>query len=151
MRMLVMFAIMMMSVVSFAQLSQDVVPSPTAAVVQPAVAVAAPVPTPAVSPVTPPDFVVKLLTFVQGLPVVGPIVSKVVQIAAIAGSILTLLVAFLLSLLKIVAPLMSAVSADGVAAFLTAQQNSKWMYWLKYFSFFNAKTPPPPAPTVGVV
>jgi hypothetical protein len=148
MKFLIIFAIMMMSVLVFAQ-------DPSQGVVQPAVAIATPIPTPApatsVTPLAPPDFVVKLLTFVQGLPVVGPIVSKIVQYAAILGSLLTLLVAFLLSVLKIVAPLMSAVSADGVAAFLTAQQNSKWMYWLKYFSFFNAKTPPPPAPPVGVV
>lgn len=128
MKMLIVFMVMFFA--SNLVLAQDPAPAAVAA---------SPTPPPA-----PPEWVLKALTVVEGVPGVGPIVSKAVQIIAILGSIMTLLVAFLLSLLKIVSPFMSLVNADKVAAFLDAQQKAKWMYWLKWFSFFNAKKPDVP-------
>lgn len=96
------------------------------------------------TPAAPPTWVQDLLVFAEKIPVVGPIVSKVLMYASILGTILTSLV---LALLGIASTLQGVFNVSGlvkVSAALAAFKDSKFLYWLTWFSFLNAKKPADP-------
>lgn len=87
----------------------------------------------------PPTWVQDTLIMVKNLPVVGPIITKLLQWVGVAVTILTALVAFLLTSIRALSTVMTfaglAIASKKVKDFET----SKIMYWLKYFSMFNAE------------
>lgn len=95
-------------------------------------------------PAAPPKWAADLLVSVQNFPVIGPIVSKAILYVGIVSSILTALVACVLTILS---ALSGALNLAGLASFVAKIQdfkNGKIMYWLTYLSMFNAKKPDVP-------
>ena len=120
-------------------LAQDVATSTPAAIVQ-TVPVVAPVQTVQVAePAAPPKWAEQLIVTAQDLPVVGPIVTKALLYLGIVSSILTALIACLLTLLNAISGVASLTGLAKYADKITLFKNGKVMYWLKYLSMFNAK------------
>jgi hypothetical protein len=90
-------------------------------------------------PAAPPAWAQDLMMTAQKLPVVGPIVSKTLLILGIVSSILTMLSAFLMSVIALLSGAFSYAGLAATAARIQAFQSSKFMYWIKFFSLFNAK------------
>lgn len=91
--------------------------------------------------IQPPSWVLGVLEAAKSLPVVGPIVTKVAIYLGVLCSILTALVCFLLTSLKAVS---GVANIAGLAEFTTKLESFKTgpiMYWLKYFSMYNAQKP----------
>lgn len=107
------------------------------------VAVSAPptmVPVP--EPAAPPQWAQDVLMSAEGLPIVGPLVAKALVYAGILAAILSALVLCLLTILN---ALSGVLNFSGLATAVLAIQdfkNGKIMYWLKYFSLFNAQKKP---------
>ena len=127
-------------------LAQAPSPSPVSSPVPVVVAPVIPTVSPTIlvaEPAAPPVWAQQLLVAAEKLPVVGPIVSKVIFYGGMLASILTLLAGSFMALLKI----LSVVSSlSGLAAFaqkVQSFQDGKIMYYLKYLSMFNAKRPYP--------
>lgn len=123
-----------------------------AAVVTPVVAPVTPVPVPVPVPVVavaptvavqtpaaPPVWAQDLLATAAGIPVVGPVVTKVLMYVGIVSSILTMLVAFLISALSALMSVFTWAGLTELATALAAFQAGKVMYYLKFFSLFNAQ------------
>lgn len=136
------FAVLLAIELAFAQSPSPpklIIPAPAAAVLptvtSPTVQVA--------ESAAPPEWVQKLIVTSQGLPVVGPIVTKVILYGGMLASILTLVAGTLMALLKILSGISSLSGLIAFANKVEAFQNGKVMYWLKYLSMFNAKKPYP--------
>lgn len=118
-----------------------VVASPPA----PAVAVNPSVPGPQVSvaePSAPPEWAQELIVSAENLPVVGPVISKALVYLGILSSILTMTVGFLLAVLNVVMGVVNLAGLADVSTKLAAFRDGKVMYWLKFFSLFNARKKP---------
>lgn len=96
----------------------------------------------AVAPSAPPSWVVEILATVSGLPVVGPYLSKALLYLGILAAILTTLVGAALSILASLKGAFSWAGFDTAAAAIQSFQSGQIMYWLTYFSNFNAQKPP---------
>ncbi len=94
-------------------------------------------------PAAPPKWAEDVIVQAEKLPVVGPIVSKVLLYSGILSAILTSLIAFLLTSLYAVSKISQLAGANDLAAKVEEFKNGKVMYWLKYLSMFNAKKPEP--------
>lgn len=118
-------------------------PAPVAqapvAVLPPPAAPAAVVSVPAVA--APPAWAADILSVVSGLPVVGPYLSKALLYLGILAAILTALVAAALSILASLKGAFSWAGLDTAASAIQSFQSGQIMYWLTYFSNFNAKKP----------
>lgn len=125
-----------------AQAAQAAQPAPAAA---PQVVVVTPAPAPAVvavpEPAAPPQWATDLLLNVSKLPVIGPYVSKALLWLGILAAILTTLVAAALSILATLKGGFSAAGLDNAVKAVESFKNSKVMYYLTYFSNFNAQKP----------
>lgn len=122
-----------------------------------AVSVAAPAPTPipvgtppgpavaVAEPAAPPPWAQDLVMAAEKLPYVGPIISKVLLYAGIIGSIMTAVVVCLTSILNLLIGAFNLAKLMNVANAVAAFKDGKIMYWLKFFSFFNAKKKGPDA------
>lgn len=87
---------------------------------------------------TPPEWLVSLLQLLHGMPVVGPYIAKGVQWL---GVIVTIITSFTAAIWVSIRALSTVLSVAGLLAFaekLKAFENGKIMYYLKYFSMFNA-------------
>jgi hypothetical protein len=87
----------------------------------------------------PPEWLVKSLTYIYEIPVVGPYASKGAQWL---GVVVVILTSFTTAILVSLRALSTVLSLAGILTAVTAIQgfeNSKVMYWLKYFSMFNAQ------------
>ncbi len=111
-----------------------------------AVVVAAPSPKPADSvmvsvaePSAPPQWAQELMVSAQKLPVVGPVVSKALLLLGIVGSIITMLAGFLMGSISVLKGAFNWAGLAGASAAIVSFQNSKFVYWLKFFSMFNAQ------------
>lgn len=136
--MLLFFSALMLSIYTFAESPAAVVVAPSApSVVAPAPIVNVPV----AEPAAPPKWAEQMLVTIQGLPYVGPIVSKILLYAGIVSSILTAFIAFLLTVLSALMGVMNMAGLASFAAKIQLFKDSKFMYWLKYLSMFNAKKP----------
>jgi len=132
------------SVGSFAQS-----PSPSASPIS--MASPAPVATAVVAPATvtvpaataPPAWVIDVLQAAEKFPVVGPILSKAMIYMGVAAVGLTALVAALLAILSALSSVASFSGLSGLQAKIVAFQNGPIMYWITYFSNFNAQQPVP--------
>ncbi len=94
------------------------------------------------APAAPPQWAQDLMVQAEKLPVVGPIVTKVMLWAGILGAILTTLVGALLGILNMLTGIANLSGLTRYATLLAAFRDGKVMYWLKFFSLFNAKQPP---------
>lgn len=96
------------------------------------------------APAALPELAQQALVFAEKLPVVGPYVSKILLWIGIIATLMTTIVASLLSLLKILAGIASLSNAPllvSITKFLTDLQTGKIMYYLQMVSVFNAKKP----------
>lgn len=90
-------------------------------------------------PAAPPAWAQDLIVTAESLPVVGPILSKALLYLGILSSILTVMVGALITVLN---TLMGALNLAGlvrIASALAAFRDGRVMYWLKFFSLFNAR------------
>lgn len=87
----------------------------------------------------PPQWIVDGLDMLYKVPVVGPVVAKAVQWAAVVGTLLTLLAGFLMASIKALSGVLAYAKFSEWALKIQAFQDSKVFYWIKYFSFLNAK------------
>lgn len=109
--------------------------SPAPPMVQGVVAVA--------EPAAPPSWAQDLMVSAQKLPIVGPIVSKALLYVGILGSILTMLCGFLMAALSALSGTLQYAGLASAVQKIADFQNGKFMYYLKFFSLFNAKKPDP--------
>lgn len=133
-------------------ISASPTPGPTAALA-PSSAGAAPtaasVPVIAVpAPAAPPAWATDLLMTAEKLPVVGPYIEKALMYAGILSAVLTALVGFLLAAVSALAGVLNLSGLTSFASALKAFQSGQIMYYLKYFSMFNAQKPDDPAPEI---
>lgn len=106
----------------------------------PVVEAVAAVQVPAVQEVQPPpEWVKDLIIGAQSIPVIGPIVVTILQWLGVIVAILTALCAFLLVVLRSLSTVLSMAQLAEWAAKIKAFESSKIVYWLKYFSAFNAQ------------
>ena len=121
-------------------------PVPPPPAVAPAIAAPAAVAVvPVAEPAAPPTWMQNLIVFVQGLPVIGPIAAKVFMYAGLLSVILTSLVAFLLGILSVLSKAFGSVGAlQSLSAWIEEFKDGPIMYWLMYFSNFNAQKPDDP-------
>jgi hypothetical protein len=104
---------------------------------------------PVAAPAAPPVWAQDLLMTAEKLPVVGPILAKVLLWAGIIAGILTTLTGAVLGVVNTLMGVSNASGLTGLAAALANFRNGKVMYWLKFFSLFNAQKPViPSVPTV---
>lgn len=93
---------------------------------------------------TPPQWLVEALKMVAKLPMIGPILTKIFQWAGVLSVVLTLLVAFLLGIVKALKAVMSfSPKWESWVQWLEAFEHGQFMYYLKFLSMFNAKQPVP--------
>jgi len=113
---------------------------PAAVTVQPA-AVQAPAAVVVPEPAAPPAWASDVLLQVSKLPVVGPYVSKALLYLGILAALLTTLVGAALSILATLKTGFNWAGLDTASNAIAAFRNGKIIYWLTYFSNFNAKKP----------
>lgn len=94
---------------------------------------------PVAEPAAPPKWAQDILVAAENLPVVGPVVSKVLLYLSILSSILTTGIAFLLAILSGVSRLANLAGLAAFAAKVQLFRNGRIMYWLKFASMFNAQ------------
>jgi hypothetical protein len=95
-----------------------------------------------------PEWLVKSLELVSSVPVVGPVVVEVAKWLGVVSSVLTILVTALLGVLRVLSLVLPAVKLANLLSLVVALENSKVLYWLKFFSIYNVqkKTEPPVKP-----
>lgn len=94
-------------------------------------------------PAAPPKWAEDLIMKLQSMPVVGPYVSKIMVYLGILCAILTGLLAFLLTSLTALSGVLNFAGLTDAVKAIEDFKSSKFMYWLKYFSMFNAKKEKP--------
>lgn len=95
------------------------------------------------APAAPPAWAQDLMTDAGSLPVIGPVLNKALMYVGILGSILTMLAAFLLGSLTALEGVFSWSGLMSAATAVANFKNGKIMYWIQFFSMFNAKKPEP--------
>ncbi len=131
------FVGLMFTVCTYAQ--TPVLPDTPAPV---AVVVPSQVPTVAIAePAAPPKWVVDTIVSASKLPLVGPYIAKAALYAGIIVSILTTIVTALLTILNLIMVVVSYTPLAGLVVTLQNFKEGKFMYYLKFFSMFNATHP----------
>lgn len=92
-------------------------------------------------PAAPPQWAIDVLMSAAKLPIIGPYVSKALLYAGILAALLTSLVAFLLGAVALLSQAFGWAGLTNFSNALAAFKGSQFMYWLTYFSNFNAKKP----------
>lgn len=87
----------------------------------------------------PPAWLQDVLLFLKSMPVVGPYLTEALKWLGVISAVLTTLTAALLSVIKVLTTVLTYAKLPEMAAKLEAFQNSKFIFWLKYFSMFNAQ------------
>lgn len=139
---------------SAACFAQTPVPQVPVAATPPPIAVSVSAPTTSsqvavAEPAALPQWAQEILVVAEKLPVVGPLVSKILLYAGIFAVLLTSLVAFLSGLLATLSGVFNFTGLTKASAALADFKNGKIMYWITYFSNFNAQKPA--SPTAGIV
>jgi hypothetical protein len=93
----------------------------------------------------PPIWMQDVLVSIKKLPMVGPLVVKVLNWLGVLCSILTALAAFVMVVLKALTGVLNVAQLTELSAKVQAFQDGKILYWLKYLSMFNAQKPDAPA------
>lgn len=87
----------------------------------------------------PPEWLQSALLNVKAVPVVGPYLVTIFQWLGVFVTLMTSLFSFLWVALKSLEGVMGAAKLYGIANKLAMLQNSRFMYYLKAFSMFNAQ------------
>lgn len=87
----------------------------------------------------PPSWFASFLDTASNAPLVGPIFSTILKYVGAIATVATLLVTFLLGLIRVLVPLFNLTNLVKLSEALTVFSNSKAMYWLKTISVYNAK------------
>jgi hypothetical protein len=103
---------------------------------------------PVAEPAAPPKWAEDVIVTAQKLPIVGPIVSKALLYLGIVSSIITGFIAFLLTALSALSGVFNLAGLTGLSDKIQLFKDGKIMYWLKYFSMFNAKKSQPEGDTI---
>jgi hypothetical protein len=123
----------------------------TEAVKEITVSVASPAPAPAVEAVAPmpetapvathlpPAWLEKVLDVAVSVPVVGPVVVEVLKWVGVISSILTAIVTAALGLIWSLSRALKLAKLVDLAVKIEALAASPVMYWLRFFSMYNAK------------
>lgn len=129
------------SLMAFEAFSDDgfpiLVSSPHAIATMPTPAPSTTVPVAEVA--APPAWAQDVMVSAQTLPVIGPIVTKALLYLGILSSLLTMFAGFLMSSLAVLAGAFNFAGITKAVVFITDFQKGKFMYWIKFFSMFNAK------------
>lgn len=126
-------------------------PTPKATPNPASIAQTMPINTPVVvvaEPAAPPVWAQDVIMAAQKLPIIGPIVSKIFIYLGIVSSILTALVAFLLTVLSAASKVANISQLTDLANKIELFKDGKIMYWIKYLSMFNAQKPDAPTDQV---
>ncbi len=86
-----------------------------------------------------PQGVVDTLSAIENLPYLGPVVSKIILWAGILGTLMTILATFVIGVIKALGPVLANSKMQDTEAFVQKLLDSKAVYYLKWFSFYNAK------------
>ena len=89
-----------------------------------------------------PQGVVDTLSAIENLPYIGPVVSKIILWVGIFTTLMTLLASFVLGGIKAIGPVLANQKSQDVEAFVQKLLDSKVVYYLKYFSMYNAQKKP---------
>jgi len=87
----------------------------------------------------PPAWLDSAMDKVSALPVVGPVVVDGVKWLGVVASLMTVLVTALLGALAALQKVLALAKLADLAAKVSAFSNGPIMYWLKWFSMYNAK------------
>lgn len=87
----------------------------------------------------PPSWLQELMLVVKGLPIVGPYVVEALKWVAVATVILSTLTGAILTVLKALQGALHLAKLEEFATKVKAFEDSKLVFWLRYFSNFNAK------------
>lgn len=93
------------------------------------------------APSAPPQWAQDLIVTAEGLPVVGPFVAKGLLYLGIISAILTTLVGSALAILNTLMGIFNASGLTNLATAIASFRDGKIMYWITFFSMFNAKAP----------
>lgn len=118
-------------------------PSPAPSIVASSPMVMAPAVVAVAEPAAPPAWAQDLMVSAQKLPVIGPVVTKATLYLGILSSLLTLFTSFIIAGAAALSGAFNYAGLTKAVAAITAFQNGKFMYYIKFFSLFNAKKPDP--------
>lgn len=93
------------------------------------------------SPAAPPEWAQTFIMTIEKIPGVGPVLTKGFVYLGILTSILTGFLAFLLSALSALSGVLNLAGLASLSSKIQLFRDGKFMYWLKFFSIFNAKKP----------
>lgn len=89
----------------------------------------------------PPAWLENALDTAGDLPVIGPVLVTVMKWLGVFASIMTLIVTCVLGIARALVPVLNLAKLVNLASALEAFQSGTIMYWLKFFSMYNAKKP----------
>lgn len=87
----------------------------------------------------PPVWLEKVLDIASSIPVIGPVVVLIAKWLGVLASAATILVTALLGLLKIAQSVAKMSKLASLAILIEKFANGPIMYWLAFFSIYNAK------------
>jgi|GEM_PF-5277134 len=87
----------------------------------------------------PPAWLATALKTIESMPIIGPVAVEVFKWLGVIASIATALVTFLVAVIRALSVVLSAARMLALANMIAAFESSKIMYWLKFFSIYNAK------------
>lgn len=87
----------------------------------------------------PPSWLQEVILLIKSLPLVGPYVVKILEWLGVASVILTTATGAIITILKALAASLKLAKLDALAAKVKEFEKSKVIFWLKYFSNFNAQ------------
>lgn len=97
-------------------------------------------PIPIIDPIfIPPSWLQDLMLVIKGLPIVGPYVVEAIKWAGVATVIISAMTGAVLTVLKALQGALNLAKLEDLALKVKAFENSKVIFWLKYFSNFNAQ------------
>ena len=87
----------------------------------------------------PPTWLQDMMLVIKGLPIVGPYVVEALKWVGVATVILSSMTGAVLTVLKALQGALKLAKLEAMAEKIKAFENSKFIFWLKYFSNFNAQ------------
>lgn len=96
----------------------------------------------------PPDWLKTLLTIGAGFPGVGPILVKVIMYLSIFLTVATILCGAFIGVIRSLAGVMNISGMSALADKVQAFEDGTIMYYMKYFSAFNAPAPVAPVEVI---
>lgn len=87
----------------------------------------------------PPTWLQDMMLVIKGLPIVGPYVVEALKWVGVATVIISAMTGAVLTVLKALQGALKLAKLEAMAEKVTAFEKSKFIFWLKYFSNFNAQ------------